>query len=88
MDNKRKTKLVCVGWGIWDIVNKHLWNDVEGGIWTKRKDAIDAWNSWYGDDSYRWCRQRNEVIVMKLWGEVMPNDSQFIPLSMVCLLYP
>ena len=71
---KRKTKLVCVGWGIWEIDGKCLWCDADNIIWKKRKYAIEAWDSWYGENSYRGNRQRGLAIAKKLWVKVKETD--------------
>lgn len=64
---KPKTKLVCVGWGIWDIVQRCFWRRE---FWDKRREAVEEWNCRHGENSYQWSRQCGEVIAEKLWIEM------------------
>ena len=69
--SKQKTKRVCVGWGIWDIVDKCLWVNPVGMVrWWTRKEAIEAFDYLYEDGSYEWNRQRGLVIATKIRVEV------------------
>ena len=62
---KRKAKLVCVGWGIWDKEGYLWWNIV----FTFRQDAITYAKKMVEYD-YKKARKERCVIAKKLWVEV------------------
>ena len=64
---KHKTKLVCVGWGIWDKKGYLWWNIV----FPLRQDAIMYAKKMVEDD-YKKARKARRVIAKRLWMEV--ND--------------
>jgi len=63
--SKQEKKLVCVGWGIWDIIKKELWSPECGDRerWVRRCDVIERWDYEYGDGSYQWNRKVGNLFV-------------------------
>lgn len=70
---RRKTKLVCRGWGIDRPLDGCLWTNRRGyRSWNTRPEAIESYDNSYGKGAYRQSRRRGRAIAKKLWVEV--ND--------------
>lgn len=68
---KPKTKLVCVGWGIWDFRYKCIWTNRYGrSRFLTRKIAIGVYDDWHEKGYYRFNQRRGIIIAKKLWVEV------------------
>ena len=73
MDNKRKTKLVCVGWTVvFDRKAKKPW--MLRSHYRTREKAIRAYNTLFGPSVYTVSRRRGFAIAKKLWVEVKDGN--------------
>ena len=72
--DKRKTKLVCVGWGIWWLLPPVGISPTVGRKAT-RQMAIKIFNEHHTDPDYETLRKRGDVIAKKLWVEVKVKDA-------------
>ena len=63
---KRKTKLVCVGWGIWGCRAQYLW---DRKVLPTRKEII-RWRNKEVGGTYKADRRKRLAIAKKLWVEV------------------
>lgn len=68
---KPKTKLVCVGWGIWLPRSRTLWWNFAGiRCYDTEKEAIDSYNQAECEHNYEEANQASLAITKKLWIEV------------------
>lgn len=68
---KRKTKLVCVGWGILLCRSKRLWCNFDGiTSWDTERQVIDGYNQSECGNKYQEAKQAGLIVAKKLWVEV------------------
>ena len=72
--SKRKTKLVCRGWGIDRPMESCLWHSHGWSTWLTRAEAITAYNRHYGSGFYREMRKLGFAIAKKVWVEVKDGE--------------